>query len=79
MEHLTLAGRISVRRFWAILACGVFAIFFAQSRIGQETVGMLLSAQGIVMLAVGTPVGALIALAPRRTAQVLPPQYAAQL
>jgi hypothetical protein len=68
-----------VRPFWAILACGIFAIFFAQSGNGQETVGMLLSAQGIVMLAVGTLVGALIALAPRRTTQVLPPQYAAQL
>lgn len=49
--------------FWVILARGIFAIFFAQSGIGQETVGMLLSAQGIAMLAVGTLVGALIALA----------------
>lgn len=49
--------------FWVILARGIFAIFFAQSGIGQETVGMLLSAQGIAMLTVGTFVGALIALA----------------
>lgn len=49
--------------FWVILARGIFAIFFAQSGIGQETVGMLLSVQGIAMLAVGTLVGALIALA----------------
>lgn len=49
--------------FWVILARGIFAIFFAQSGIGQETVGMLLSAQGVAMLAVGTLVGALIALA----------------
>lgn len=49
--------------FWVILARGIFAIFFGQSGIGQETVGMLLSAQGIAMLAVGTLVGAVIALA----------------
>lgn len=49
--------------FWVILARGIFAIFFAQSGIGQETVGMLLSAQGIAMLTVGTFFGALIALA----------------
>lgn len=49
--------------FWVILARGIFAIFFAQSGIGQETVGMLLSAQGIAMLAVGTLVGGLLALA----------------
>ena len=49
--------------FWVILARGIFAIFFAQSGIGQETVGMLLSAEGMAMLAVGTLVGALIALA----------------
>ena len=48
--------------FWVILARGIFAIFFAQSGIGEETLGMLLSAQGIAMLAVGTLVGALIAL-----------------
>ncbi len=49
--------------FWVILARGIFAIFFAQSGIGEETLGMLLSTQGIAMLAVGTLVGALIALA----------------
>jgi len=49
--------------FWVILARGIFAIFFAQSGIGQETLGMLLSGQGVAMLAVGTLVGALIALA----------------
>jgi len=49
--------------FWVILVRGIFAIFFAQSGIGHETVGMLFSAQGIAMLAVGTLVGALIAFA----------------
>lgn len=49
--------------FWVILARGVFAIFFARSGIGVETIDMLLSWQGIAMLAVGTLIGALIALA----------------
>ncbi|MEW2912624.1 DUF2189 domain-containing protein [Leisingera sp. JC11] len=49
--------------FWVVLARGIFAIFFSQSGIGQETAGMLLSGQGLAMLAVGTVVGALIALA----------------
>ena len=49
--------------FWVILARGIFAIFFAQSGIGQETVSMLLSAQGIAMLLVGSAAGALTALA----------------
>ncbi|MCB4457354.1 DUF2189 domain-containing protein [Leisingera sp. McT4-56] len=49
--------------FWMVLARGIFAVFFAQSGIGQESAGMLLSAQGTAMLAVGTLVGAMIALA----------------
>lgn len=49
--------------FWVILARGIFAIFFAQSGIGGETLGMLLSWQGMAMLAFGTLAGALIALA----------------
>lgn len=49
--------------FWVVLARGIFAIFFAQSGIGQETIGILLSAQGVTMLLVGSIVGALIALA----------------
>ena len=49
--------------FWVVLARVIFAIFFAQSGIGQETADMLLSTQGIAMLAVGSIVGALIALA----------------
>jgi len=49
--------------FWVILARVIFAIFFAQSGIGEETIGMLLSGQGLAMLAIGTLVGGLIALA----------------
>lgn len=49
--------------FWMILARGIFAIFFSQSGIGHETLSLLLSSQGIAMLAVGSAVGALVAFA----------------
>ena len=49
--------------FWVVLARGIFAIFFAQSGIGQETASMLLSPHGLAMLAVGTLIGGTIALA----------------
>lgn len=49
--------------FWVILAFGIFAIFFAKSGIGEETLNLLLSGQGFAMLAVGSVVGGLIALA----------------
>jgi uncharacterized membrane protein len=48
--------------FWVIIAFGIFAIFFAKSGIGGETLGLLYSGRGIAMLAVGSLVGALIAL-----------------
>lgn len=54
---------LTIFGFWVILARGIFAIFFAKSGIGQETVDMLFSAQGIAMLGVGGLVGALTALA----------------
>lgn len=49
--------------FWIILARGIFAIFMAQSGIGFESLGLLLSGSGILMLLVGTAVGAVVALA----------------
>lgn len=49
--------------FWVILARGIFAIFFAQSGIGPETLGMLASANGFLMILVGTAVGGALALA----------------
>lgn len=49
--------------FWVILARGIFAIFFSLSGIGAETLGMLLSGPGIMMLIVGSAAGALVALA----------------
>ena len=48
--------------FWVILARGTFAIFFSRSGIGEETLGMLLSGQGVAMVVVGTAIGGLIAL-----------------
>ena len=49
--------------FWVIIARGMFAIFFSQGRIAEETLGMLLTGNGILMVLVGTVVGLLIALA----------------
>lgn len=47
--------------FWVILARGIFAIFLGESGIGDETLGVLLSLQGIAMLVVGTAIGGFIA------------------
>ena len=49
--------------FWVIIARGMFAIFFSQGRIADETISMLLTFNGIAMVVVGTVVGLLIALA----------------
>lgn len=49
--------------FWVILARGIFAIFFAQSGIGPESLGMLASLNGIGMLLVGSAIGGALALA----------------
>jgi uncharacterized membrane protein len=49
--------------FWIILARGIFAIFFAASGIGPETLGQLASVNGVAMLLVGTAVGGALALA----------------
>ncbi len=49
--------------FWIILARGIFAIFFSLSGIGYETLGMLFSGAGFMMVIVGSVVGASVALA----------------
>ncbi|MFU8897744.1 MAG: DUF2189 domain-containing protein [Roseinatronobacter sp.] len=49
--------------FWVILARGIFAIFMAQSGIGTESLALLASAPGILMLLVGSVAGALVAIA----------------
>lgn len=49
--------------FWIILARGIFAIFMGQTGFGTESLGMLLSVQGVFMLLVGTAVGGAMAAA----------------
>lgn len=49
--------------FWVILARGIFAIFFAQSGVGFDSVAHVFTLPGFGMLLVGGTVGALVALA----------------
>lgn len=49
--------------FWIILARGILAIFLGRSGLGIEQLDLLLTANGIAMLIVGTAVGALLAAA----------------
>lgn len=49
--------------FWIMLAHGIFAIFFAESGIGSESLALLRTEAGIMMLLVGGFVGGLMALA----------------
>lgn len=59
---LMAVGVLLIFGFWIILARGIFAIFMAQSGIGFESLGLLVSGSGIMMLLVGTVVGAVVAL-----------------
>ena len=49
--------------FWLMIAHGIWAIFLAEAGVGSENFGFLFTTTGLFMLGVGTPVGALIALA----------------
>lgn len=49
--------------FWMIVAHAIFAIFMAESGVGGDSLGALLSPAGIAMLTVGSVVGGLMALA----------------
>lgn len=49
--------------FWIILARGIFAIFMAQSGIGTESLALLVSFPGVMMLLIGSVAGALVAMA----------------
>ncbi|MFN7003639.1 MAG: DUF2189 domain-containing protein [Roseinatronobacter sp.] len=60
---LMSVGVLIIFGFWIILARGIFAIFMAQSGIGFESLGLLMSGSGILMLITGTLVGAAVALA----------------
>jgi len=49
--------------FWIMLAHGIFAIFHAESGPGSESLDLFRTGAGIMMLMVGSIVGALMALA----------------
>lgn len=49
--------------FWMIVAHGVFAIFMAESGLGSESLALFQTQAGILMLIVGSAIGALMALA----------------
>ncbi|MEL6877881.1 MAG: DUF2189 domain-containing protein [Pseudomonadota bacterium] len=49
--------------FWMIVAHGVFAIFMAESGVGSESFEIFQTTAGIMMLVVGSAIGALMALA----------------
>ena len=63
-EQLLVMGVVVllVFGFWIILARGIFAIFMAQSGIGGESLALLGSGAGVMMLALGSVVGAVVAL-----------------
>lgn len=49
--------------FWLMIAHGIFAVSMAESGIGSESLALFTTTAGIMMLAVGTIVGAIMALA----------------
>ncbi len=49
--------------FWLMIAHGIFAVFLAESGIGGESLALFGTSTGIMMLIVGSAVGALMALA----------------
>lgn len=49
--------------FWLMVAHGIFAIFLAESGIGSESLEIFRTGAGLAMLAVGSVVGGLMALA----------------
>ncbi|NBB96839.1 MAG: DUF2189 domain-containing protein [Alphaproteobacteria bacterium] len=60
---LMAVGVLIVFGFWIIMARGVFAIFMARSGIGFDSLGLLASPAGVMMLLVGSAIGAAVALA----------------
>lgn len=49
--------------FWMIVAHGIFAIFMAESGVGSESLAIFQTTAGLTMLAVGSAIGGLMALA----------------
>ena len=64
-EQLIMMGGIVfvAFSFWMIIAHGIFAIFLAESGVGSESLAAFATLEGMAMLAVGTLVGAILALA----------------
>lgn len=64
-EQLIMMGGIVfvAFSFWMIIAHAIFAIFLAESGVGSESLAAFATPDGMAMLAVGTAVGALLALA----------------
>ena len=59
---LMAVGTLIAFGFWIILARGIFAMFMGRSGIGTESLGMLLTAEGLTMVMVGSLVGGFIAV-----------------
>ena len=49
--------------FWLMVAHGIFAVFLSESGIGGESLALFATPAGMMMLAVGSVVGAVMALA----------------
>ncbi len=49
--------------FWIMIAHGIFAIFLAESGVGSESMAFFATGAGIMMLVIGSIVGAIMALA----------------
>lgn len=63
-QILMMGGIVFVAfSFWMIVAHSVFAIFLAESGIGSESLAIFTTQAGIMMLVVGSGIGALMALA----------------
>lgn len=64
-EQLLLMGGILfvAFSFWIIIAHGIFAIFMSTSGVGSDSLEVFRTSEGLMMLGVGSVVGALIALA----------------
>lgn len=63
-QILMMGGIVFVAfSFWMIVAHSVFAIFLAESGVGSESLAIFSTQAGIMMLVVGSAIGALMALA----------------
>lgn len=62
-QLLMMGGYVFVGfTFWIILAHGIFAIFMAESGLGHESLAVFQTFAGVMMLVVGSVIGAAVAL-----------------